>query len=224
MTHLHDEIEDLNHRLRVMAEAVQKMITEAVKSVVERDSNLAREVIRRDKAVDELEIEVDETAVRLLACYQPMAVDLRVVVNYSKIAGTLERMGDFARKIANAALHLNSEPPLRDMSDVVQLAQLSQAMIQDAMESFFQSDARLARQVRARDDEVDQLRDRLFEWLKQKMKEDPDSVERSVSLLLITSALERLADKATSIGEDVVNVVEGVIIKHQHDQGKPPAS
>jgi len=218
MTHLHVEISDLKARMTAMAEAVEDMVRLAVRSVTGRDSALAQEVIDRDSAVDAMEIEVDEMAVRLFACYQPMAIDLRFVVNASKIAGILERMGDLATKIAEAALHLNAEPPLQSMNDVFQQAELSQAMIRDAIRAFVESDANLARDVCARDDDVDRLRDRIFEWCKQRMKEDPSAVERCVSVILIARALERLGDQSTNISEDVVHYVEGVIIKHHHEE------
>lgn len=218
MTHLHEEIRELKRRLTEMAGAVVEMVREAVRALTDRDSDLARRVIDRDEAVDQLEIEVDEMAVRLLACYQPMATDLRFIVNASKIVGNLERMADLATKIAEAALHLNAEPPLRPMDDVYRQAELSQAMLRDAIRAFVDSNARLAREVCDRDDDVDRLRDRIYEWCKQRMKEEPGAVERCVSVILIARALERLADQSTNISEDVVNTVEGVVIKHHHNE------
>jgi phosphate transport system protein len=217
MTHLHEEIRDLKSRMTEMASAVEEMVRDAIRSVVARDSRLAREVIARDNEVDELEIEIDEMAVRLLACYQPMAVDLRFIVNASKIVGILERMADLATKIAEAALRLNTETRLRTMDDVFRMAELSQAMIRDAIRAFTESDARLARQVRDRDDDVDRYRDRIFESCKRTMKDDSGAVECCVSVILIARALERLADQSTNIAEDIVHYVEGVVIKHHHD-------
>lgn len=218
MTHLHEEIYNLKSRVTEMASAVEEAVGEAVRALIQRDSELARKVIQADRKVDEFEIEVDETVIRLLACYQPMAGDLRFIVNASKISTDLERMGDLARNIAQAAVILNDQPILCPLDEVESLARMSQAMIRDAIHAFVQSDAALARQVCRRDDEVDRKRDRLHAFFVECVQENPQAVRRAISLILVVRGLERLADLSTNIAEDVVHFVEGVIIKHHHEE------
>jgi len=218
MSHFHKEINHLLERVRMMAAHVERQVDSSIQAILERNVEIANRVIGEDRLTDHFEIEVDETAVRLLACYQPMAIDLRVIINVSKISGTLERIGDMAVNNARGALHVNAHPPRPPFGDVGRLTQLSREMIHDAILAFARSDTRLAREICVRDDVVDALKDELQQALIALMRENPDYVNPAVSMLLVVRNLERMGDLATNISEDVVHMVEGVIIKHHHEE------
>ncbi len=218
MTHFHEEILHLKSLLTEMAAHAERQVGDSIRAVVERDSDLARLVIERDRTIDNFEIEVDEMVVQLLACYQPMAVDLRMIINGSKISEALERIGDLAVNNAQGALYLNPYPPMGPAAEMARLARMSQSMIHDAIVAFANNDPALARDVCRRDDEVDDLKDQIHEVMIGLMKQDPSIIEPGVSMILVVRNLERMGDLATNLCEDVVHLVEGVNIKHHHEE------
>jgi len=212
--HRDQDLELIRKTLLRMGGLVERQIREAMQALVERDTERAGAVIRLDDEVDDLQKEIDGLCSRTLALQQPMAVDLRFLVSTMKIATDLERMGDSAVNVAQAAEILNQEPPLKPYIDLPRLAQITQEMVRDALDSFVRRDARAALDVCKRDDEVDGLYKQLFRELVTFMAEDSKSITRALHLLLIARNYERIADHATNISEDVIFFVEGKDIRH----------
>jgi len=212
--HRDQELEQIRKTLLRMGGIVERQIREAMQALVERDGSRADAVIRTDDEVDELQKEIDGLCSRNLALQQPMATDLRFLVATMRIATDLERMGDCAVNVAQAVEQLNQEPPLKPYIDLPRLAQITQEMVRDSLDSFVRRDARAALDVCRRDDEVDGLYHQLFRELVTYMAEDPKNIARALHLLLVARNYERIADHATNIGEDVIFFVEGRDIRH----------
>jgi phosphate transport system protein len=212
--HRDQELDRIRQTLLRMGGFVERMISEAMRALVDRDAARAEAVVRTDDEVDRLQVEIDGLCNRMLALQQPTAVDLRFLVATMKIATDLERMGDSAVNVAQAVEVLNQEPPLKPYIDLPRLADLTQGMVRDALDSFVRRDARAAVEVCRRDDEVDGLYKQLFRELVSFMAEDPRNITRSLHLLLISRNFERIADHATNVAEDVVFLVEGRDIRH----------
>ena len=190
----------------------------SVKALVGRDAELARGVIASDDAIDALEIEIDELCLRTMALYQPEAKDLRLLAMALKINNDIERIGDQAVNIAESTLELLKEPLLKPLIDIPRMADLAQRMVKESLDAFIQQDAARARAVCRQDDEVDRYDDQVFRELLTYMMEDPKAITRAVNLILVSRHLERIADHATNIAEDVIYLVEGQTIKHHaHD-------
>jgi phosphate transport system protein len=189
-----------------------------VKSLKDRDDRYAQDVFKRETTVNLLEIEVDELCMRLLALRQPVARDLRFITSAMKIASELERVGDLGVNIAEVSVDLLKLPPLKPLIDIPRMASLAQGMIRDALNAFVNRDEKLARSVCERDDEVDSLNDQIFRELLTYMMNDQSTINRAVGLILIGRHLERIADHATNIGEDVIYLVIGKTIKHHIEE------
>ena len=166
-----------------------------------------------------MEIDIEEACIRLLALQQPLARDLRLITSALKISNDLERMGDHAVNIAGCTKQLAGKPPVPPLADLPELAEKSIAMLRDALDAFVRGDADSARRLVRRDDEVDDLNRRMFAELMRRMIADPDQVERSMTLVLVGRNLERIADLATNVAEEVVFIAEARIIKHHVDEG-----
>ena len=212
--HRDQDLEKIRQTLLRMGGLVERMIGEAMQALIDRDLARAQAVITTDDEVDQVEKEVDELCQRYIALQQPAAVDLRFLVAAMKIATDLERMGDSAVNVAQAAEVLNREPPLKPYIDLPRLARISQEMVRDALDSFVHRDSAAALAVCKRDDEVDSLYKQLFRELLTYMMEDPRAITRALHLLLVARNYERIADHATNIGEDVIFYVEGRDIRH----------
>jgi phosphate transport system protein len=210
----HDELEVLQERLMEMAGLVEKVIGEALQAVLARDKTVAENVINTDNRVDELEMEIDERVVELLALQQPMASDLRQIVTSNKISNDLERMADHAVNISRAARRLADTPPLPEIRELAEMMDIVRAMVADALAAYVSRSAGKARMVCITDDKVDDLRRSLFRILVTHMLEDPKRLSGALELLLVSQNLERIGDLATNISEDVVFLVEGRTIKH----------
>jgi phosphate transport system protein len=215
--HFHAELESLKSQLLGMASLVEEAIFRSVKALVDRNEELARAVISSDEAINTMEVEIDDACVRLLALHQPAAIDLRYITSALKINSDLERMGDQAVNIAERTLELVKEPLLKPLIDIPRMAELAQKMVKDSLDAFVRKDTRLARDVCRRDDEVDSLNDQVFRELLTYMMQDPRTITRAVHLLLVGRHLERIADHATNIAEDVIYLVEGQTVKHRFD-------
>lgn len=198
-----------------MASVVEMAISNAVKSLKERDSDLAHSVITHDEQVDDLELEIDKQCVDLLALQQPMAVDLRFITSAMKITNNLERMGDLAVNIAERVVPLNQEPQLKPLIDIPMMATIAQTMVKDSIDAFVNKDTALAQSVYQRDSTVDALNDQIFRELLTYMMEDPGNITRAVHLMFISRHLERIADHATNIAEEVVYIVKAKVVKHR---------
>ncbi len=216
-TQFQKELEELKENLLKMATLVEGTIHDAVQSLVKRDSELANEIFKREKQINDLELVIDEMCLKLLALRQPMAVDLRFITSAMKIITDLERMGDQAVNIAERALSLNQEPQLKPYIDLPRMAEIAQTMVKDVLDAFVNRDSKLARSVCERDDLVDGLNDQVVRELLTYMMSDPKTITRAVHLMIIARCLERIADHATNIAEDVIFMVDALVIKHHAD-------
>lgn len=202
-----------------MGGMVEQMIARANQALVERDEAAIREVLERDLEVDRLEIELDEHCMQTLVRHQPTAIDLRFVVMVMKIVNDLERMGDSAVNIVQSVEHLNREPPLKPYIELPELSRMAREMVRRSLDSFVQRDADEAWEVCRTDDQVDARYKQLFRELLTYMIEDPKTVSRCLHLLLIARNLERIADHATNVAEDVIYYVDGRDVRHAVARG-----
>ncbi len=212
--HFHEELDALKQTLLAMGALVEDQIRRVMQALVERDDALARQVIERDRQVNAYDVEVDEKCVELLALHQPAAGDLRFLTTAMKIVTDLERIGDQAVNIAQRALELNQEPQLKPYIDLPRMADKAQRMVRDSLDAFVARDAALARQVCARDSEVDALKEQIFRELLTYMMADPTTIPRAIRLILVSRFLERVADHATNIAEMVIYMIEGQMVRH----------
>ena len=201
-----------------MGGIVEQRVSQAVLALMERRAELSDAVIAGDKEVNDLQIEIDDRCLKLLALQQPMASDLRLITSAMKINADLERIGDQAVNIAENANQLLSQPPLKPLLDLPRMAEIAQQMTRDSLDAFVHRDSALARKVLERDDEVDQLKDQNFRVLLTYMMADPGTIERALGLILISRNLERIADHATNIAEDVIFLVEAKDVRHHHEE------
>lgn len=213
-----EELSTLNEKLLHMARLAEESVALAVKSLKERNEALAQDVFKREGAINLLEIDIDELCMKLLALRQPVASDLRFITSAMKIGSDLERVGDLAVNIAEVSLELLKLPALKPLLDIPRMASLAQGMVRDSLNAFVNRDEKLARAVCERDDEVDSLNDQIFRELLTYMMSDSATIDRSVGLILIGRHLERIADHATNIGEDVIYLVLGKTIKHHIEE------
>jgi phosphate transport system protein len=185
-----------------------------VRALVDRDPDMARQVLRDETRINQMEIEIDNLTTRLFALRQPMARDLRFLTATMKINTDLERMGDLAVNIAQRALSLVGQPSVKPLIDIPRMAQLVESMLLRVLDAFVRGDADVARSVLLADDEVDALRDSVYQELVAYMQKDPTTVPAAVDLIFVARNLERIADHATNIAEDVVFLVQGVDVRH----------
>ncbi len=214
ISHFDEELMRLKERVLRIGSMVEEAIRDAVRSLVERDSDLAGSVIAKDHQVNALDVEIDEEAIRLIALMQPKAGDLRFITTAMKITTDLERMGDLAVNIAERALELNEEPLLKPYIDIPRMAAIAGGMTRDALDAFVKKDTRLAMDVIMRDDEVDDLKHEVLKELVLFMTQDPTTAYRAMKIGFVVQYLERFADHATNIAEMVVYLVQGKIIRH----------
>ena len=212
--HIDVELGRVKDELVRMAGLAEAAIGLSVKALVSRDAEMARQVIASDDAINALEIELDELCLRAMARYQPEARDLRLLTMALKINNDLERMGDQAVNIAERTLALLKEPLLKPLIDIPRMAEEVQRMVKESLDAFVQQDPVRAQAVCRQDDEVDRYDDQIFRELLTYMMENPTAITRSVNLILVSRHLERIADHATNIAEDVIYLVEGKTIKH----------
>jgi len=212
--HFDHDMEAIRQHVLRMGGQVEAMIAEADRALVESSSAKAQSVIATDREVDRVEKQIDEECLSAMARYQPAASDLRFLSSVMKIVNDLERMGDSAVNIAQAVEVLSQEPPLKPYIDLPRLSQLVRQMVQESLDSFVRRDTDLALSICKRDDLIDGLYKQLFRELLTYMLEDPKAVTRSLHLLLIARNLERIADHATNIAEDVIYYVDGRDIRH----------
>jgi phosphate transport system protein len=218
MRHFIEELEELQSKLLEMGGLVELAIHRSVAALAGRDPALAEEVLRNEPRINRMEIEIDDLAVRLLALHQPMARDLRFLTAAIKINADLERMGDLGVNIAGRALDLIAQPPIKPLIDIPRLAQLTECMVRKSLDSFVRRDSSLARQVLVSDDAVDDLRDAIYRELVGFMERDSATVSRALDLMFIARNLERAADHATNIAEDVLFLVDGVDVRHHAEE------
>jgi phosphate transport system protein len=219
LRHFDRDIEHLKELLLRMGAMVEDSINESIRALLDRDSSIAEHVIAADNAIDQMELEIDQHTIELIAKMQPAAVDLRFVAAAMKITPELERIADLAVDVCERAIELDREPPLKPLIDIPRLARMAQDMVRQSLDAFVRRDAVLARQVIARDDEVDLLTEQSFRELLTYMLEDSRNISRAIRLTFIGKYFERMADGATNICEMVVYLAEGKVIKHSNEPG-----
>lgn len=214
--HLEREIQKLKKMVLALSSVVEEAVYKAVKAVSEQDLVASAEVVKGDKSVDEAEINIEEECLKILALHQPVAIDLRFIVAVLKLNSDLERIGDLAVNIAERAVGLSKADKIPLPQNLLSMADKTRAMLSDSLKSLVSLDSKLARQVCAADDEVDTFNRTLHKELLEKIKTDPNKADSYVRVLSVSRNLERVADHATNIAEDVVYMVEGEIIRHGH--------
>jgi phosphate transport system protein len=220
--HIDMELAELKQKLLTMASYAETAVNEALRALVERDYDLALRVKENDRVLDQYEVEIDEMAIQLLA-KAPLASDLRFVTVAMKISQNLERVGDEASKIAKRARDLSQEPPVKVQVDLPRMAGLALVMLKAALDSFVNRDSAAARAVIPRDKEVDSINKQITNQLAEHMVEHPDAIKRALNLMVISKSLERIADHATNVAEDVVYLCEAQDIRHSGGKTKAAA-
>lgn len=218
MRHFEQELELLKGKLLEMSALVESAVYRSVQGVVEKNEELAQQVIRNEGRVNQLEIEIDDMAISLLVLQQPLAADLRLVTAAIKINNDLERMGDLAVNIAESALSLMKDPVIRPLIDIPHIAGLAQSMVRKALDAFVNRDTELARSVLASDDAVDNMRTASYHELISFMENNPQQISQALYLLSVVRNLERIADHSTNIAEDVLFLVKGIDVRHHNEE------
>jgi phosphate transport system protein len=212
--HFEQELDQLKGKLLEMSALVEAAVQRSVAAVTQKDRSAAEQVFRDEARINELEMEIDEFAITLLATQQVVAADLRLVVAALKINTDLERMGDLSVHIAQRAVSLLSEPVIKPMVDICHMSSLVESMVRKSLDAFVQNDADMARSVLSSDDAVDSLRTASYHELVSFMEKDPRHIPQALDLIGITRSLERIADHSTNIAEDVLFLVKGVDVRH----------
>ncbi|MDI6792708.1 MAG: phosphate signaling complex protein PhoU [bacterium] len=212
--HFDGELKSLKEQLLTMGGLVEAMVRQAIEALVVRDATIIEEVIKNEEKVNRLHLEIDELCLQLIALRQPLAIDLRFILASSRISSDMERMGDLAINIAGNDLELLKVPPLKPLIDLPRMAEITQKMVKDSLDAFVRKDTDMAQAVIKRDDEVDALKDQIFRELLTYMMSDSGAIKRALELILISRHLERIADHATNVAEDVIFLVKGKDIRH----------
>ena len=211
---LDKELDALKKKLIHMAALAETMIDKTISELVKRDERLAEKVPQYEEELNRLQIEIDEDALMLLATRQPVASDLRFIVAATKINGDLERIGDLAINITENVHVLAQQPPLKPLIDIPRMADLARKMVRESLEALVGGDPLLAQAVIMTDDQVDALKDQVLRELLTYMIADPRTIERALALILVARHLERIADHATNIAEDVIYLIQGRDVRH----------
>ena len=219
--HFQEELQALKNRLLEMGGMAEEEVRLAVKGLVDRDQDLIDRVLVGDQPINSLHIEVDNRCFTLLALYQPMAADLRTIVAAVKINTDLERVGDLAVNIAEAARRYSLHPPVKKLIDIPRMALIAQTMLRDALDAFVRGDVQLAQRVLDEDDRLDDLKTQIFRELLTYMLQDPSTIEPALDLVLVSRHLERIGDHATNVAEDVIFIVSARDVRH-HAQEETP--
>jgi phosphate transport system protein len=212
--HFEKDLEELKERLLWMGSLTERAVRQSVKAVLESDESLGNAVLGEEDAINELQIEIDERVVQLLALQQLMATDLRFVLAVSRINNDLERIADQAVNIAQSALRIVRHPRVKPYVDLPRMGTLAESMVRDALNALVERNVELARSVLSRDDQVDGLRDQIFRELLTYMMENSAVVFPAFELILVAKNLERVGDHATNIAEDVIYIVAGRDVRH----------
>jgi phosphate transport system protein len=212
--HFQEELDVLKSRLLEMGGLAEQRVRRAVQGLAEREHELTESVLIGDEPINALQLEIDDRCLKLLALHQPMATDLRAVMAAVKINTDLERVGDLAVNIAEAAKRYAMHPPVKKLIDIPKMADIAQTMLRDALDSYVKRDMALARQVLHQDDSLDALKTQIFRELLSFMLKDPSTIEAALDLILVSRHLERIGDHATNIAEDVIFMVSARDVRH----------
>lgn len=216
--HLQREIDKLKKQIVLLSGSVEKRVADAVRSIDRRDAGLARQVKESDALIDQAEVEVEEECLKILALHQPVAMDLRFIVAVLKINSDLERIGDEAVNIAGRALNIFAYPRIEIDFDLNALARAVMAMLRRSLDALVNMDAALAHEVLDADDEIDGTVQVLFQQVKDGIRRQPEKIDYLIEYMRINRHLERIADHATNIAEDVLYMIEGRIVRHGHEK------
>lgn len=209
------ELQEIKNGLIYMGAMTERAIDRSVRALLERDSDLARQVICEDDQIDKIDVEIEEKCIRLLALRQPAARDLRFITTAIKINGHLERIGDMAGNIAEKAIILNEVPQIKPYIDLPRMAEISRRMIRDSLDALVHKNVEQAKRVREEDDTIDQLNEQIFRELLTFMLEDPRKIHASLYIMQISKSLERISDHAAGIADMVIYMVTGQSVRHQ---------
>jgi phosphate transport system protein len=212
--HFERDLEELKERLLAMGGLAERAVHQAIHAVLDFDASLAQRVLEEEKAINDLQIEIDDRVVSMIALHQPMAADLRMLVAVARINADLERIGDQAVNIAQGAQRILRHPQVKPYVDLPRMAALAEQMMRDSLDALVQKDAELAKSVLTRDDEVDHLRNQIFRECLTYMMENSSLVFPAFELILVAKNLERIGDHATNIAEDVIYMVVGRDVRH----------
>lgn len=212
--HFQKELEDLKTKLIKMSSLAEYAISESIRALLQRQPEVAMRVVEADAAINALEIEIDDAVIDLLALQQPVAGDLRFILAALKINNDLERIGDHAVNIAESVINYAQRPPAAYQSHIIEMAQITKSMLREAIDGFIHGDPRLCRAVLRNDDTIDAMNRRTVSQTVEIMRRDPESIEQALELIRISRNLERVADLATNIAEDVIYVAEAQVVKH----------
>jgi len=212
---LQEEIARLKKSLLMLSAHVEQSVKKAVRAAMERNELLAKEVIDSDPVIDQMEVDLEEDCLKVLALHQPVAIDLRVIISILKINNDLERIGDLAANIADRAASLCRLERVEAPFDISRMAKDVEKMLRDCLNAFVNMDTKLANDVLTLDDKVDSMNRQAYKMVQEKIRENPDKTECLIHALSISRHLERIADHATNIAEDVIYMLEGEIVRHQ---------
>jgi phosphate transport system protein len=216
--HLHREIENLKKEILTVGAIAEQSVREATRAIEHRDENLARGVIEKDINLDRMEVDVEENCLKILALHQPVATDLRFIIAVLKINNDLERVGDLAVNIAERALFLVNHPEVNVEFDFMTMAVRTQEMLKKSLDALVNLNTRLAYEACACDDEIDAMNRQMYVMVQEAINAHPDQVEPLIHLLSASRHLERIADHATNIAEDVIYMIEGEIVRHKAEE------
>jgi phosphate transport system protein len=221
--HFEQELDQLKQKLLEMSALVEAAVQRSVAAATQKDRSAAEQVFRDEVRINEIQIEIDEAAINLLATRQPVAADLRLIVIALKINTDLERMGDLSVHIANRAISLLAEPVIKPMVDIRHMASLVESMVRKSLDAFVTNDPDMARSVIASDAAVDSLRTASYHELVSSMERDPKNIPQALDLMGITRSLERIADHSTNVAEDVLFLIKGVDVRHHAEAHRSEA-
>jgi len=214
-THYEKELREVKESLIYLGALVEKAIELATEALVDRNAELARKVICDDNVIDQIDVEIEEKCIRMLALRQPTARDLRFIATAIKINGHLERIGDMAANIAEKSIILSEEPPMKPYIDIPRMAEIARSMIKESLDALVKEDIDLARKVRMEDEIIDNLNEQIFRELLTFMLEDPKKIHRALIIMQISKRLERISDHAVGIADMVTYMVTGKIVRHE---------
>jgi phosphate transport system protein len=209
------EIDNLKKKILALGTIVEEFVQLAVKAINQRDENLAQKIIDRDEEIDRMEVELEEDCLKLLALYQPVASDLRFIIAVLKINNDLERIGDLAVNIAQRAQQLSKKEKVNIPFDYPTMSEKVKAMLRNSLDSLVNLDAKLANEVCLADNEVDEIHRGMYKLVEEAIRNNVDKIESITPYLGVSRLLERIADHATNIAEDVIYMIEGEIVRHK---------
>ena len=215
--HLQREIEQLKKNILALCAIVEEQVQDAVRALLDRNVELAQKVEGRDSEIDRREVEVEEECLKILALHQPVAIDLRFIVSALKINNDLERIGDLAVNVSKKAVSFSNESSMEISYDIAGMWEKTQSMLRDSIDSLINMNSELAAEICVRDDEVDRIKHEIRAGVEEQIRSQPESVRPLLKLLAVSRNLERIADCATNIAEDVIYMAEGRIVRHNPD-------